>query len=87
MQGFGTKTTPGCKYVLNASSFGGDTAIFFGTFTGTHSGPGGPVEPTNKTTNSEYVYVVKFEDKPDGKIVGMTKVWNAPWAMRELGWC
>ena len=27
---------------------------------------------------------LKMDD--DGKIVSMTKIWNAPWAMRELGW-
>jgi len=22
----------------------------------------------------------------EGKIESMTKIWNAPWALRELGW-
>jgi steroid delta-isomerase-like uncharacterized protein len=52
-------------------------------FSGTHSGEGGPVPATGKSTRTDYVYVMEFED---GKIRHMTKVWNACWAMRELGW-
>ena len=45
--------------------------------------PGGPMPPTGKSTSTDYVYVMEFED---GKISHMTKIWNAGWAMRELGW-
>jgi steroid delta-isomerase-like uncharacterized protein len=55
----------------------------YAVFSGTHSGEGGPVPPTGKSTSTDYVYVMEFED---GKISHMTKVWNAAWAMRELGW-
>jgi predicted ester cyclase len=55
----------------------------YGVFHGTHSGPGGPMEPTGKSTSSDYVYVMDFQD---GKISHMTKIWNAGWAMKELGW-
>jgi predicted ester cyclase len=55
----------------------------YGVFSGTHSGPGGPVEPTGKSTSTDYVYVMEFED---GKISHMTKIWNAGMAMKELGW-
>jgi hypothetical protein len=34
-------------------------------------------------TDTDYVYAMQFED---GRIRHMTKVWNAGWAMRELGW-
>ena len=86
MTAFGTVTVPGCSYDLHASAYdeANKTAVFFATFTGTHSGEGGPVPPTNKETNTHYVYVLNMND--DGKITGMQKVWNAPWAMRELGW-
>jgi ketosteroid isomerase-like protein len=53
------------------------------TFHGTHSGEGGPLPPTGKSTDSDYVYVMRFEA---GRIRDMTKIWNAGWAMRELGW-
>ena len=86
MTGFGSTTAAGCSYDLHSSSYDEEnaTAIFFATFTGTHVGEGGPVPPTNKETNSHYVYVLKMNS--NDKIDGMQKVWNAPWAMRELGW-
>ena len=86
MAGFGTVTAPGSKYELHTAAYDkvNNTAIFFATYTATHTGEGGPVPPTNQTTNSHYVYALKMND--DGKIVSMTKIWNAPWAMRELGW-
>ena len=52
-------------------------------FSGTHSGEGGPMPPTGKSTRTDYAYVMDFED---GKINHMTKIWNAGWAMKELGW-
>ena len=86
MAAIGKITAPGCRYEIHASAFdeANKTAIFFATYTATHTGEGGPVPPTNKTTNSHYVYALKMND--EGKIVSMTKIWNAPWAMRELGW-
>lgn len=86
MAGLGTVTMPGCSYVIHSSAYddANNTAIFYATFTGTHSGEGGPVPPTNKTTNSDYVYALKMND--EGKVESMTKIWNASWALREVGW-
>ncbi|MEE3235848.1 MAG: hypothetical protein VX236_00860 [Pseudomonadota bacterium] len=86
MQGFGTVTAAGATYTLNAASYDEErrTALFFATYHGTHTGEGGPVPPTNKSTNSHYVYSLKMSD--NDKVAEMTKIWNAPWAMRELGW-
>jgi predicted ester cyclase len=55
----------------------------YGVFSGTHTGEGGPMPPTGKSTSSDYVYVMEFEN---GKISHMTKIWNAGWAMKDLGW-
>ncbi|MDX6552183.1 MAG: hypothetical protein QOH74_671 [Gaiellales bacterium] len=55
----------------------------YGVFSGTHTGEGGPMPPTGKSVSSDYVYVMEFED---GKISHMTKIWNAGWALREVGW-
>jgi predicted ester cyclase len=55
----------------------------YAVFHGTHTGQGGPVAPTRKSTRSDYVYVMDFAN---GKIRHMTKIWNAGWAMKELGW-
>ncbi len=86
MGAFTTKTAPGSSYDINCSGFDEkrNIAFFFGTFHGKHTGEGGPVPPTGKQTHSHYVYTLQMNDQ--GKISGMTKIWNAPWAMRELGW-
>jgi steroid delta-isomerase-like uncharacterized protein len=55
----------------------------YAVFNATHTGPGGP-PPTGKKTSSDYVYSMEFD--ADGKIRHMTKIWNAGWAMKELGW-
>jgi len=55
----------------------------YGVFSGTHRGEGGPCPPTGKSTNTDYVYVMEFTGD---KISRMTKIWNAGWAMKELGW-
>jgi predicted ester cyclase len=55
----------------------------YGVFSGTHSGTGGPMPPTGKSTSTDYVYVMEFEG---GKISHMTKIWNAGLAMKDLGW-
>jgi hypothetical protein len=39
--------------------------------------------PTGKSTNTDYVHVMEFEGD---NIRHISKIWNAGWAMRELGW-
>jgi predicted ester cyclase len=55
----------------------------YGVFSATHTGEGGPCPPTGKSTTADYVYVMEFDGD---KIRHMTKIWNAPWTMKELGW-
>jgi predicted ester cyclase len=55
----------------------------YGVFSATHTGQGGPLPPTGKNTTTDYVYVMQFDGD---KISHMTKIWNAPWALKELGW-
>lgn len=55
----------------------------YAVFSGTHTGPGGPCEPTGKKTISDYVYVMQFTGE---KISQMTKIWHSGLAMKELGW-
>lgn len=55
----------------------------FAVFHGTHSGKGGPVPPTGRRVAADYVYVMEFDGD---RIRHMTKIWNAPWSLRELGW-
>lgn len=86
MAGLGKGPLAGCSYDLHSSSYdeGNRTAHFFATFSGTHVGEGGPVPATNKQTNTQYVYALTMDT--DGKIERMRKIWNAPWALKELGW-
>lgn len=83
MQGL-LKILPDGRYELK--SFATDAerknVAAYATFIGTHTGPGGP-PPTGKTTRSDYVYVMQFDGD---KIKHMTKIWNAGWALKELGW-
>ncbi len=86
MAGLGKTTLQGATYDLHAASFDEETstALFFATFHARHTGDGGPVAPTNKETHTDYVYALKMND--ENKVSGMVKIWNAPWALRELGW-
>lgn len=86
MAGFGKITAPGASYDLHTASYeeATRTAVFVATYHARHTGEGGPVPPTNKETHSHYVYVLTMND--DNKVARMIKVWNAPWAMKELGW-
>ncbi|MGI9205344.1 MAG: hypothetical protein ACR2Q3_15115 [Woeseiaceae bacterium] len=86
MAGFASVTTPGATYDLHTSSYDEENniAMFFATYNAKHTGEGGPVPPTQKETHSHYVYAITMN--ADGKVASMVKIWNAPWAMRELGW-
>jgi hypothetical protein len=86
MAGLGKNPLKGCSYDLHASAYDerNKTAVFFATFTGSHVGDGGPVPPTHKRTATDYVYVLTMNG--DEKVQKMCKVWNAPWALKELGW-
>lgn len=55
----------------------------YGVFSATHTDDGGPCPPTGKSTTTDYVYVMEFAGD---RIRHMTKIWNAGWAMKELGW-
>lgn len=55
----------------------------YAVFKATHTGPGGPVEPSGKSVATDYVYVMEFDGD---RIRHMTKIWNDAWAMRQVGW-
>ncbi|HEY1730936.1 MAG TPA: ester cyclase [Terriglobales bacterium] len=55
----------------------------YAVFHATHTGEGGPVPPTGRSTSTDYVYVMQFDGD---KIVHMTKIWNAGLALKDLGW-
>jgi SnoaL-like polyketide cyclase len=66
-----------------ATDNAGHSVCAYGVFSATHTGPGGPCPPTGKSTTTDYVYVMYFDGD---RIRHMTKIWNAGWAMKELGW-
>jgi predicted ester cyclase len=55
----------------------------YGVFRGSHTGTGGPVPPTGKAAEADYVYVMEFDGE---KIRHMTKIWNDGYTLRQLGW-
>jgi predicted ester cyclase len=60
-----------------------DVVLAFAVFRGTHTGAGGPVEPTGREAASDYVYAMEFAG---GKVAHMTKIWNDGEALKALGW-
>jgi predicted ester cyclase len=77
--------TPDGRYEMKAFAVDPErqAVVAYAIFHATHTGEGGPVPPTGKSTSSDYVYVMEFDGD---KIRHMTKIWNASWALRELGW-
>lgn len=55
----------------------------YAVFHGTHTGDGGPIPPTGKSTATDYVYVMEFDGD---RIRHMTKIWHSGLAIKELGW-
>jgi predicted ester cyclase len=76
---------PDARYEVK--SFAADTTrnnvAAYGVFHATHTGPGGPVPPTGRSTSTDYVYAMQFVGE---KIVHMTKIWHSGIALKELGW-
>ncbi len=55
----------------------------YSIFRGTHTGEGGPVPPTGKRVEADYVYIMEFDGD---RIRHMTKVWNDGFSLKQLGW-
>jgi predicted ester cyclase len=55
----------------------------YAVFRGTHTGHGGPMPPTGKRVEADYVYVMQFDGD---KIRHMTKIWNDSISLKQLGW-
>mgnify|MGYP001218104845 FL=1 len=56
---------------------------FFAVFSGTHLGEGGPVPPTEKYGEVDYVYALEFSEE---KIKHLTKIWNPQHMYKQIGW-
>lgn len=55
----------------------------YAVFRGTHTAEGGPVPPTGKHVEADYVYVMDFDGD---RIRHMTKIWNDGVSLTQLGW-
>ena len=55
----------------------------YGILRGTHTGEGGPVPPTGKKVEADYVYVMEFDGD---RIRHLTKIWNDGISLKQLGW-
>lgn len=55
----------------------------YAVFRCTHTGEGGPVPPTGKQVEADYVYIMEFEGD---QIRHMTKIWNDGFSLKQLGW-
>ena len=79
--------TPVADGRYEVRSFGVDedrnNVTAYAIFRGTHTNDGGPVPPTGKEVEADYVYIVEFEGE---QIRHMTKVWNNVVSLKQLGW-
>jgi predicted ester cyclase len=57
--------------------------VGYAVFRATHTGEGGPVPPTGKAAEADYVYVMEFDGD---RIRHLTKVWNDGITLKQLGW-
>jgi predicted ester cyclase len=76
---------PGATYELRsfATDLERNNVAAYAVFHATHTGPGGPVPPTGRTMDTDYVYVMQFEGD---KISHMTKIWHSGLALKAVGW-
>jgi len=56
---------------------------FFAVFSGTHTGEGGPIDPTGLNGTIDYVYALEFSED---KIKHLTKIWNPHHFFKQIGW-
>ena len=79
--------TPVADGRYEVRSFGADedrnNVTAYAIFRGAHTGDGGPVPPTGKEAEADYVYIMEFEGE---QIRHMTKVWNNVVSLKQLGW-
>lgn len=76
---------PDGRYELRSFAVDEDrnSVLAYGVFRGTHTGEGGPMPPTLKRVEADYVYVMYFDGD---KIRHMTKIWNDALSLQQLGW-
>ena len=75
---------PDSKYDIKSVTMDEDRGhvSYFAVFSGTHIGEGGPVPPTNKWGEVDYVYVLEFQNN---KISHLTKIFNPHYINKQMG--
>lgn len=58
-------------------------AVGYGVFRATHTAEGGPVPPTGKSVEAEYVDVMDFDGD---RVRHMTRIWNDGHSLKQIGW-
>lgn len=76
---------PDARYELRSFAVdeGRNNVAAYGVFRGTHTGEGGPVTPTGKQVEADYVYVMEFDGD---RVRHMTKIWNDVHSLKQIGW-
>ncbi len=76
---------PDARYEVRSFAVdeGRSNVAAYGVFRGTHTGQGGPVPPTGRRLEADYVYIMELEGD---RIRHMTKVWNDVVSLKQLGW-
>jgi predicted ester cyclase len=76
---------PDAHYELRSFAVdeGRHQVMAYAVFRGTHTGDGGPVPPTGKRVEADYVYVMQFDGE---RIRHMTKIWNDAFSLKQIGW-
>lgn len=76
---------PDGRYDLQAFAVdeGRSTVLAYAVFHGTHTEDGGPVPPTGKHVEADYVYSMEFDGD---RIRHMSKIWNDVFSLKQLGW-
>jgi predicted ester cyclase len=84
MKGLFTPVPDG-RYELRSFAVdeGRNSVMAYAVFKGTHTGDGGPVAPTGRHVEADYVYVMQFDGD---RIRHMTKIWNDAVSLQQLGW-
>jgi predicted ester cyclase len=76
---------PDGRYELRSFAVdeGRNSVAAYAVFRGTHTAEGGPVPPTGRTVEADYVYVMELDGD---RIRHMTKIWNDEISLKQLGW-
>jgi predicted ester cyclase len=76
---------PDARYELRSFAVdeGRNSVAAYAVFRATHTCEGGPVPPTGRKVEADYVYVMELDGD---RIRHLTKIWNDGISLKQLGW-